>query len=484
MDQVNFSTLAISDDHANTGAVVEHLLLRMYADGKGYAGKPLSEVPLLTIIPREVRDLIYDEHFGRGEVRVDLTTSRGHTRGLKYGMPNYFQDSKKFLLINKKIHEEVKEYMAGKTIFFNHNADAQPKLNQELGGDVSLVRNFELRLNFKTKCWHRSEWHKLLRSITRLPVLNNLVLFSTSERGRAPYPHNESGDPNGSVTKHQQEFRSLLLLGSFISKRHPNLPVMLLPARSQPNHVNDDDLYVHELKLTKPHPQNGLRINKHKKSLPMTADLIDQVNDSEPQFEIFEDVIINTTAVRRHKWTEIAQADPSTFYIQFENIEEKEQITSSERPGADDAHFAWVDERAYQPRSMFTANNWEITHGRQYYDQLIEHGRREKAAAERRTAREAEREARRAREAEQAEERAAEEARLAARYAAYTARGYSVAPVRGNAGRGRGGVGGQQHTADHQQGTRGGRGGSVRGNRGGRSGRGGRGQRGRGGRGN
>ena len=69
--------------------------------------------------------------------------------------------------------------------------------------------------------------------------------------------------------------------------------------------------------------QNGLKISKSQKLRPLPTGSTVQSDDSEPDFEIFEDQIVNATAVRRLKWTEIAQADPTSFYIQFEDSEEK-----------------------------------------------------------------------------------------------------------------------------------------------------------------
>lgn len=310
-------------------------------------------MPLLTIIPHEIRDLIYVQLLGDEEVRVDLTTSRGTNFRLREGAPSLSRSELTNLLKarNETLYYEVKHFIHRSVTYFNENGDTLERFPAILGKNLALILRLEVRLNYLVKCKHRYHWPRMLPALLAFRSLEYLRLYSTSEQGKPPYTEAEAGDPAG-VSKHQQEVRALRFLGSFTIKRHRNLDLMIQPAHCQPNFVDSQGRAVHEYEL-----------HKYYENYPV------KVYDG--------DEIINTTSVRRHKWTEGALASPSVFYIQPGPGQTKADIKSSEVPASNDVHFEAVDNRAYQPAEFFQTRGLQM----QFLGGLVEKGRKLEANA-------------------------------------------------------------------------------------------------------
>lgn len=393
------------------------------ANKAGCEGKALSEVPLLLLLPLEVRNNIYCQLLDGQKLRIDVTTSRGTTHRLKSGVPHLFRAAKSLLLTNKAIHTETKEYIFRSVTYFNRNADSQERLPEILGADCTLIRHFELRLNFRIKCWSGTTWPRLLESLVNLPNLESLRLYSTSEEGREPYPQRECGDIDGTVTRQQQEYRSLILLGAFITHRHPNLDLMIEPALDGMSLVDANDCYVHEFRLVKYNKDVPQVYETVVKTPPSDAENVEG-EDLEPEVEVLKHQIVNTAAVRELKWQELCHVDHTTLYIEPKPDQTKQDIKSSEQPSPAHQHFANVDRRAFQTSAVFAAHSWDNTGGRGSYNGLITEARRLKTRAEQ---------------------------------AAAPARGSGRGPGNRGRGRGRGGSKGHQHGAN-TNGNNGGRG--------------------------
>lgn len=361
MEDLSLSNLAISNDERN-------MTVRRLADEAGYEGVSLKQVPLLTIIPAEMREKVYDFLLGSQTARIDLTTSRGSTLRLREGMPSLFRGALKNLLNagNETLYSEVKLYICRNVTFFNENGVTLDRLPKILGADCTLILCLEVRMNYQIKCKHRYFWPGFLTALLSLPNLEYLRLYSTSVPGLPPYSQVQSGDPDGQVDKHQQEIRSLRLLGAFIIERHPNLDIMIQTARSQPNFIDAQGRLVHEFKLYKYYADRRVKFEK-----------IDRYGGT------VEDQIVNTTAVRRLKWTEGCRAVPSSLWIQLEIGQLKADINTSQAADADASYFSRVDEQAYQTDEVRQTRGWRLN----FYDNLIEAGRREKTETERQAAR-------------------------------------------------------------------------------------------------
>lgn len=345
----------------------------------------------LMTIPLEAREVIYSFLLGDKENKTNLTTA-GARRNfrpalrLKDGIPLVFKDIKTLLRANKTIYKEIKDFIPRSTTCVNTKGDAQADLPLILSADhLSVIHRFEMRLEFHLKCHHRRYWPAVIAALCELPNLEYLRLYSETEVGCEPYPQHESGDPQGSVTKDQQERRALRSLAAWVSHRHPNLDLVIEPARSGHSFKTGEYDVVFEVELRKYQADRNITFNKLTKfSAPAAVVEVDEFETIERPVKVVEDQIINTTAVRRVKWTEGCTADPAAFYIAPPAGGRKCDITTSEVPTADDQHFWMVDQRGYQPRSMFAQRGWPTGGGIEFVDGMIDHGRRLKANMERR----------------------------------------------------------------------------------------------------
>ena len=68
--------------------------------------------------------------------------------------------------------------------------------------------------------------------VDELRNLERFELWSGHNSWRAPYPEHESGDPAGSVTRDQQERKSLMHFAAFLVLRHPKLKRVIHDVRT------------------------------------------------------------------------------------------------------------------------------------------------------------------------------------------------------------------------------------------------------------
>lgn len=107
--------------------------------------------------------------------------------------------------------------------------------------NVKFIKSLDLQMSFNQKISHEHEWPSLLNMLVNdLPNLTDLKLSSSWETGRPAYPYHESGDPYESLSREEQERRTILRLGAFLTLRHPNLNRMIWPADSGPSFEADE----------------------------------------------------------------------------------------------------------------------------------------------------------------------------------------------------------------------------------------------------
>lgn len=314
----------------------------------------------------EVRENIYSFLFGDNTTKTNLSTAKARRNfqpkyRLQNDIPVVFKDISALLCTHPTIFEEIKDFNPRSTTYFNIYGDAQADMSAILTTDqLSHVVRFEMRAEWHLKVHHRRYWPGVITSLCAMPQLEYFRLYSETQIDAPPYPQRECGDPDGSVTKYQQEYRSLLLLGAFIELRHPNLDLMVQPAGSGPSYKTGEWLVVHEFHLKKFNSDRLIRYNKITKFVgpaPIPKDEFDLIERDVIQVE---DEIINATAARRLKWTDACSVDPSSLYIAPPQGGSKSDITTSEVASEDHQHFSIVDQRAYQPFELFRQNHWPV----------------------------------------------------------------------------------------------------------------------------
>lgn len=147
--------------------------------------------------------------------------------------PTPLSNLKTLLETNSTLRKFAQQWLARNSRFF---AKSTNFLNfPEVFGrsNAVLLEHLELHLSFTQKVQHERDWPGLLGMFcTDLPNLAELVLSTSWELGRPPYPTQESGDPQGSLTREDQERRAALRFGAFLVLRHPKLRRMISQADS------------------------------------------------------------------------------------------------------------------------------------------------------------------------------------------------------------------------------------------------------------
>lgn len=126
----------------------------------------------------------------------------------------------------------------GRQVLFDANSINFTDLPLAFGKDNCLrMHRLDLYAHFEVKTGQDSVWTDLLQMFVR--DLSNLVYFelwSVHDQCRPPYPESESRDPEGSVSRHNQECRSLMQFAAYLINLHPKLDRLIKDALDGPTY--------------------------------------------------------------------------------------------------------------------------------------------------------------------------------------------------------------------------------------------------------
>ena len=258
-------------------------------------------------IPFEVRELVFNHLFGTDNV-VDLTIPHA-----KRGQPRLvFQSWFPFLrtafgtvlLACKDLREEGFQHLSKETRFINRYSDSAKHLPRVFRAACSMIQRFDLMMDFRTKTMHEWQFAPLIKLLIEdMPNLTRFRLISDYQAQSIVFPPNESDDPHGTVSRHQQELRAIIRLCAFLIPRHPRLKVMVLPAQSGPTHHPNEQRIVTLVELY------ASDIKREFRTFKRFAD-----GDALVKTE-FKDLVLNSTLIRTFLWTELAIKDPLDMAI-------------------------------------------------------------------------------------------------------------------------------------------------------------------------
>ncbi|KAK5938831.1 hypothetical protein PMZ80_009023 [Knufia obscura] len=195
----------------------------------------------------------------------------------------------------------------------------------------------------KTKHYHRRHWPSPLSSLThQFSELQSLKLYSewSADQDQWTY-HDPVSEDNEVVTWAQQEKRSKLRFLAFLVLRHPNLDLLIWPAKSRSLRPGDGETRSEWFLAEKKRPKRMWEPVRLTKKVPD--------DDSQPQGEVTEvliDEVLNSTAVRRVLWYELGLTDVAQFVIPPTYTEGRDGIDSSKVLEGND-FFASVDQRGF-----------------------------------------------------------------------------------------------------------------------------------------
>jgi hypothetical protein len=194
------------------------------------------------------------------EQTVDLTMPHAKGGRIKLRFTQWFPALRdafsKFLLTCKCARAEGIDYLSRTTRFKSRNSDSARNIPALFGTEATgMIRRFELHADFRNKTMHEPLTPPLLEMLVNsMPHLRRFSFCSDYLTHSVAFPQHESGDPDGSVSRHDQERRFLLRFGAFLTLRHPSLEVLVLPAASGPRYSSNQyrtctwvELYASEL---------------------------------------------------------------------------------------------------------------------------------------------------------------------------------------------------------------------------------------------
>ena len=321
---------------------------------------PYSETRLGQL-PAEIKNEIFGLLFGFEDPRMDTTiphAKRGRLRLWFSRLNEVFREPfATYLLVSKDFRAEGMDHLMTVITFYNRNGDSARNLPVVFGEEATAsIQKFELQAHFINKTRDESTWPFLLDLLNaKMPNLKRFTFVSDYLSDSVPYPESEVRDPDGSVTRDQQERRWLLRFGAFVTLRHQNLKVMVLEAASGTRYT-DEYRSITRIDLYTPGVQR--RLSAATQTLPPAS------------LPVRTDMVMNSTAIRRLKWTELAKVDPATLALEA-------TANSSEVPAADD-YYRWVDAKGYL---LFAEPRRQGLGGHQKVDNLIDNARRDETHA-------------------------------------------------------------------------------------------------------
>lgn len=126
----------------------------------------------------------------------------------------------------------------GQQVLFDANSINFTDLPLVFGRQNCLrMHRLDLHAHFEVKTGQDSMWTDLLQIF--VGDLSNLVYFelwSAYDKGRPPSPESEFEDPAGSVTRQNQECRSLMQFGAHLINLHPKSDRLIKDALNGPTY--------------------------------------------------------------------------------------------------------------------------------------------------------------------------------------------------------------------------------------------------------
>ena len=217
---------------------------------------PLLPYSMTTLggLPHEIKTVIFGWVLGFDH-RIDLTVAHAKNGQPRLWFSSFFPDMREpfstYLRACTGLRQDGIDHLLETTVFFNRFSDSA-KHFPKLYGDVAtgMIQHFELHMHFINKVNHERTWPALLNTLVdNKSNLKRLTILSNYLTNGQVYPPHESGDPTGSVSRHDQERRSLLRLGAFVTLRHPTLKVMVVPATSGSWYRNENHEYKSVIKV-------------------------------------------------------------------------------------------------------------------------------------------------------------------------------------------------------------------------------------------
>ena len=215
-------------------------------------GLPYDQT-ILGSLPDDIKTEIFGWILGTKH-RIDLTVAHaknGHPRlWFSSFFPHIREPFSTYLRACSGLRQEGIDHLFSTAVFVNRFSDSAKHFPKLYGHEATAwIQHFELDVHFINKVMHERTWPALLNTLVEnMPNLKRLTILSRYLTSGAAYPENESGDPTGSVSRHDQERRALLRFGAFVTLRHPTLRVMVVPAKSGSWYRSDDHEYKSVIK--------------------------------------------------------------------------------------------------------------------------------------------------------------------------------------------------------------------------------------------
>lgn len=333
---------------------------------------PFSKSGFSTL-PQEIMDEIWGLLLGFNN-QIDLTIPHA-----KRGQPQLYFTSRfphlrnafsTFLLTSKGFRQEGLEYLSRTTTFFNTNGDSARNIPAVFGEEATkMVQQFSLSSHFILKTRHEQTWPHLLKMlIESMPRLTKFRILSAYVAASYPFPENESGDAMDlGVSRYHQERRTLLRFGAFLTLRHPTLKVMVWPAASGPKYDANECYDPYEMR-DPDYNRIAIWVELYAVDCKPPVRTVMKKAFSAAEKTEHQDLVMNSTAIRRLKWTELALEPPANFGLGAD-------AKVSEVPSEDDKFFRAVDEKGYL---TFDELNCKRLGRAETVDVLVETGRHNK----------------------------------------------------------------------------------------------------------
>ena len=320
-------------------------------------GDYMGRVNLLDM-PLEIRYNIYSHLLDHNEVAdISLKPKRKphHVVRLKSFFPRAVGVFNGLLASSHAMNKEVQAFLGRNCTFFSTNSKNILATPHHFGFEnCNLVAKFVFRMEFHMKVEDEDRWPKILDMFSRIfPNLEVFELYSDWAVRKGPYPQDESRDPEGSVTRLQQEMRAKFRFLAFFVVRHPNFrgkSRVIRPAKNGPRYTSGEatvrHAYIAEVtdQKVKRRWDKLTRFTRYRTPGELTA----------PSAE-FHDEVMNTTMARRYAWTELAEKleNEIDFFIMPPQGQTKDDVLSSE-VGEGRNFFREVDQQGYRPERWFT----------------------------------------------------------------------------------------------------------------------------------
>ena len=199
---------------------------------------------VLSSQPHEIKAEIFGWVVGVDH-RIDLTVAHAKNGQPRLWFSSFFSDMREpfstYLRACSGLRKDGTAHLISTTVFFNRFSDSAkhfPKLYGSLA--TGMIQHFELHAQFTNKTSHEKTWPALLNTfVENMPNLKRFTRLTNYLTFGQVFSHNESGDPTGSVSRHDQKRRSLLRFGTCCTLRHPTLKVMVVPATSGSWYLNE-----------------------------------------------------------------------------------------------------------------------------------------------------------------------------------------------------------------------------------------------------